>query len=42
MDFITMQNNHKDVRWHGNKTKLKALIDQIKIEIPQKLSEVVD
>ncbi|MEP1487797.1 MAG: biopolymer transporter ExbD [Algibacter sp.] len=42
MDFLTMQTNHKDVRWYGNKTKLKALIDQIKIEIPQKLSEVVN
>lgn len=42
MDFITMQKNYKDVKWYGNKTKLKALIDQIKLEIPQKLSEVVN
>lgn len=42
MDFITMQNNYKDVKWYGNKTKLKDLIDQIKLEIPQKLSEVVN
>ena len=40
MDFIKMQENYDDVRWTGNKTKLKAVIDQIKIEIPQKLSEV--
>lgn len=40
MDFIKMQANHKDVRWTGNKDKLKEVIDQIKIEIPQKLSEV--
>lgn len=42
MDFITMQKNHKDVKWYGSKTKLKAVIDQIKLEIPQKLSEVVN
>jgi len=42
MDFIKMQNNHKDVRWTGNKEKLKEVIDQIKLEIPQKLSEVVE
>lgn len=42
MDFIAMQENYKDVKWYGNKTKLKALIDKIKVEIPQKLSEVVN
>ncbi len=42
MDFIKMQNNYKDVRWTGNKEKLKEVIDQIKLEIPQKLSEVVE
>ncbi|WP_341214838.1 biopolymer transporter ExbD [uncultured Wocania sp.] len=42
MDFIKMQNNQKDVRWTGNKEKLKEVIDQIKLEIPQKLSEVVE
>ncbi|MCL6295319.1 ExbD/TolR family protein [Jejuia spongiicola] len=42
MDFIKMQNNYKDVRWNGNKEKLKEVIDQIKLEIPQKLSEVVE
>ena len=40
MDFVTMQKNYKSVQWVGNKDKLKAVIDQIKIEIPQKLSEV--
>lgn len=42
MDFIAMEENYKDVKWYGNKTKLKALIDKIKLEIPQKLSEVVN
>ena len=41
MDFIKMQANHKDVRWNGSKEKLKEVIDQIKLEFPQKLSEVV-
>ena len=40
MDFIKMQDNYNDVRWIGNKEKLKEVIDQIKLEIPQKLSEV--
>lgn len=40
MDFIAMQKNYKDVRWTGDKDKLKAVIDEIKKEIPQKLSEV--
>jgi len=40
MDFVTMQKNHKNVQWVGNREKLKAVIDQIKVEIPQKLSEV--
>lgn len=38
--FIEMQKNYKDVNWIGNKEKLKEKIDQIKIEYPQKLSEV--
>lgn len=42
MDFIKMQNNLKDVKWTGDKEKLKELVDQIKVEIPQKLSEVVE
>lgn len=42
MDFLAMEENYSDVKWYGNKTKLKALIDKIKLEIPQKLSEVVN
>ncbi|NND26287.1 MAG: biopolymer transporter ExbD [Flavobacteriaceae bacterium] len=40
MNFVEMQNNYKDVRYTGNKEKLKEVIDQIKLEFPQKLSEV--
>jgi len=40
MNFVEMQKNHKDARFIGNKEKLKAVIDQIKLEFPQKLSEV--
>ena len=40
MNFVEMQYNYKNVQWVGNKIKLKEVIDQIKIEIPQKLSEV--
>jgi len=40
MNFVEMQKNYKDARFNGNKTKLKEVIDQIKVEIPQKLSEV--
>ena len=40
MNFLEMEDNYKDVRWTGNKDKLKAVIDQIKTEIPEKLSEV--
>lgn len=40
MNFTQMQRNYKDARFVGNKEKLKALIDQIKLELPQKLSEV--
>ncbi len=40
MNFVEMQKNYKDARFVGNKTKLKELIDQIKVEYPQKLSEV--
>ncbi|GAA4269074.1 ExbD/TolR family protein [Hyunsoonleella aestuarii] len=42
MDFIKMQESYKDVRWTGNKEKLKEVIDQIKVEIPQKFSEVIE
>ena len=40
MNFVEMQVSYKDPKFIGNKTKLKELIDQIKVEIPQKLSEV--
>jgi hypothetical protein len=40
MSFIEMTKNAKDVNWPGNKEKLKEVIDQIKKEYPQKLSEV--
>ena len=40
MNFIEMQNSYKDVKWSGNKDKLKEVIEQIKLEYPQKLSEV--
>ena len=40
MNFVEMQQNYKDARFVGNKVKLKAVIDQIKLEFPQKLSEV--
>ena len=42
MNFIEMQNNYRDVKWSGNKEKLAEVIEQIKLEYPQKLSEVQD
>ncbi|TGV02369.1 ExbD/TolR family protein [Flavivirga rizhaonensis] len=38
--FSEMQADYKDVNWPGNKERLKAKIDQIKTDYPQKLSEV--
>ncbi|MFV9551572.1 ExbD/TolR family protein [Algibacter sp. PT7-4] len=38
--FAEMEANYKDVNWPGNKEKLKEKIDQIKVDYPQKLSEV--
>lgn len=38
--FTEMEANYKDVNWPGNKVKLKEKIDQIKVDYPQKLSEV--
>ncbi|WP_339894566.1 biopolymer transporter ExbD [uncultured Algibacter sp.] len=38
--FTEMEANYKDVNWPGNKDKLKEKIDQIKVDYPQKLSEV--
>ena len=42
MNFIEMEKNYKDVKWSGNKEKLAEVIDQIRLEYPQKLSEVQD
>lgn len=39
-NFLEMQADYDNVNWVGNKTKLKEKIDQIKVEYPQKLSEV--
>ncbi|WP_445956570.1 ExbD/TolR family protein [Yeosuana sp.] len=38
--FSDMQADYDDVNWPGNKEKLKEKLDQIKVEYPQKLSEV--
>jgi hypothetical protein len=38
--FAEMEANYNDVNWPGNKEKLKGQIEKIKIEYPQKLSEV--
>ncbi|NRA91198.1 MAG: biopolymer transporter ExbD [Psychroserpens sp.] len=40
MDFIAMEKAYDDANYIGNKDKLKEVIEQIKLEIPQKLSEV--
>lgn len=40
MNYIQMEEAYDDPKFVGNKDKLKEVIDQIKIEIPQKLSEV--
>jgi len=40
ISFAEMQANYDDVNWVGNKEKLKERIEKIKIEYPQKLSEV--
>ena len=38
--FSEMEANLNDVNWPGNKTKLKEQLEKIKVEYPQKLSEV--
>ena len=38
--FAEMEANYNDVNWPGNKKKLKENIEQIKLDYPQKLSEV--
>nr|WP_321221606.1 biopolymer transporter ExbD [uncultured Psychroserpens sp.] len=40
MDFVLMEKNYKDTKFNGNKEKLKEVIDQIRKEYPEKLSEV--
>ncbi len=40
MNFVKMENDFKDVNFVGNKEKLKEVIDQIRKEYPEKLSEV--
>lgn len=40
ISFEQMQANYDDVNWVGNKEKLKERIEKIKVEYPQKLSEV--
>lgn len=38
--FTEMEANLNDVNWPGNKEKLKEQLEKIKVEYPQKLSEV--
>jgi hypothetical protein len=38
--FTEMQADYDNVNWVGNKTKLKEQLEKIKVEYPQKLSEV--
>ena len=40
ISFIEMQANYDNVNWVGDKEKLKERLEKIKIEYPQKLSEV--
>ncbi len=40
MTLVEMQKNYDDVNFGGNKANLKEKIEKIKIEYPQKLSEV--
>jgi hypothetical protein len=40
ISFIEMQANYDNVNWVGNKSNLKERIEKIKLEYPQKLSEV--
>ena len=38
--FKEMEKSYSDVNFTGNKEKLKEKIEKIKLEYPQKLSEV--
>lgn len=40
ISFIEMQANYDNVNWVGNKERLKERLEKIKLEYPQKLSEV--
>jgi len=40
ISFLEMQANYDNVNWVGDKEKLKERLEKIKIEYPQKLSEV--
>ncbi|WP_026754080.1 biopolymer transporter ExbD [Sediminibacter sp. Hel_I_10] len=40
MTFVEMEKNYGDPKFNGNKDKLKDVIDQIRNEYPEKLSEV--
>nr|WP_321234508.1 biopolymer transporter ExbD [uncultured Psychroserpens sp.] len=40
MDFVMMEKNYKDPKFPGDTDKLKEIIDQIRAEYPEKLSEV--
>jgi biopolymer transport protein ExbD len=40
MDFVKMEKNFRDANFVGNKEKMKEVIDQIRKEYPEKLSEV--
>ncbi|WP_047548329.1 ExbD/TolR family protein [Psychroserpens sp. Hel_I_66] len=40
MNFVEMEKNYKDPKFNGNKDRLKEVIDQIRTEYPEKLSEV--
>jgi len=40
ISFVEMQANYDNVNWVGDKEKLKERLEKIKIEYPQKLSEV--
>jgi len=40
MNFVEMEANFSDPKFNGNKDKLKEVIDQIRNEYPEKLSEV--
>ncbi len=40
MNFVQMEEAYKDPKFNGNKDKLKAVIESIREEYPEKLSEV--